>query len=289
MWMAKLDLEGRVVLITGGANGIGFATAAAARRRGATVALLDLDGELAAKRADELGGGSIGLTTDVTDLRELETAVAEVLRHLGGIDVLVANAGIGPRTTTVASGDRVHQRRLLDVNLHGVWHTMWAAADHVVERRGHIVLISSIAAYILTPGWAAYAAGKAAVEQLGRSMRIELAPTGTTVGVAHFGLIDTDLVREFETDPISIAMERILPNALRRKSTPTAAAEVLIRDIERRRPRTIYPPRWRQAYLLRGVLGPLGDALVARHRPTRALMAETRSRDLAVGTDKEST
>lgn len=278
--MARLALCDRVVLVTGGARGIGLATAAAARERGAVVALLDIDGEAAAARAAELGGGSLGLGVDVTDLAGLEVAVAEVAERLGGIDVLVANAGIGPWTTTVGAGDRHHQRRVLDVNLHGVWHTMWAAADRVVERRGHIVVISSIAAFVLTPGWAAYAASKAAVEQLARSMRVELAPTGTTVGVAHFGLVDTELVRQFEADPISVAMERLVPSAVSSTVTPESAAAALIRDIERRKPRTIHPARWKTVYALRGVFGPVSDAVVARDPRTRRLMRATRERDL---------
>jgi len=285
--MARLALCDRVVLVTGGARGIGFATAAAARKRGAVVALLDVDGEAAVTRAAELGGGSLGLGVDVTDLDGLEAAVAEVAERLGGIDVLVANAGIGPWTTTVGSGDRHHQRRVLDVNLHGVWHTMWAAADRVVERQGHIVVISSIAAFVLTPGWAAYAASKAAVEQLARSMRAELAPTGTTVGVAHFGLVDTELVRRFEADPISVAMERLAPSAVSSTVTPESAAAALIRDIERRKPRTIHPARWKPVYALRGAFGPVSDAVVTRDPRTRRLMQATRERDLAP--EREST
>ena len=283
--MARLHLDGKVVLITGGASGIGFATASAAAKRGATVALLDLDGARAAERAAALGRSAIGLTADVTDLSALEAATAEVADRLGGIDVLIANAGIGPSATTVDSGDREHQRRVLDVNLHGVWHTMWAAADRVVERRGHIVVISSIAAYVLTPGWAAYAASKAAVEQLARCMRVELAPTGTTVGVAHFGLVDTELVRKFEADPISAAIERRAPSFVSSTVTPESAAEALVAGIESRRARTIHPARWMPFYALRGILGPLSDAVVTRDPRTRTLMTETRDRDLA--TDKE--
>jgi NAD(P)-dependent dehydrogenase (short-subunit alcohol dehydrogenase family) len=278
--MAKLDLRGRVLLITGGARGIGLATATAAAQHGAIVALLDLDGELAASRANELGTDAVGLAADVTDLTGLEAAVDEVVERLGGIDVLVANAGIGPTTTTVASGDREHQRRVLDVNLHGVWHTMWAAADHVVERRGHILAISSIAAYVLTPGWAAYAASKAGVEALARSMRIELAPTGTTVGVAHFGVVDTQLVHEFEDDPIVAEIERIAPAVVSSPVSPESAAAALVDGIERRAARTIYPARWAPVYALRGVFGPLSDAIVARDPRARSLMARTRARDL---------
>ncbi len=232
----RLDLRGRVLVITGGARGIGLAVASAAAKRGAVVALLDLDGELAAARAAELGG--VGLEADVTDLDHLEAAVGEVVERLGGIDVLVANAGIGPETTTVDAGDRSHQRRVLDVNLHGVWHTAWAGASEVAARRGHFVIISSIAAFVLTPGWAAYSASKAGVEQLARSMRIELAPTGATVGVAHFGLVDTDLVHRFEQDRSTAAIEARAPSAVSHRVSAESAAEALARDIERRRPRT---------------------------------------------------
>lgn len=276
-----LNLDGKVVLITGGARGIGHATAVAARRRGAVVGLLDLDGDLAARRARELGGGSIGGAADVCDIDGLDHAVSDVVQRLGGINVLIANAGIAPHATTVDAGDRAHQRRVLDVNLHGVWHTMWAGADHVAARRGHIVIISSIAAYTLTPGWAAYAASKAAVEQLARSMRVELAPTGATVGVAHFGVVDTDLARTFERDPISVAMERLAPALVSRAVTPQSAAGALVRDIERRGTRTIHPAYWRPTYALRGVLGPLTDALVARDPRVHTLMSRTRERDRA--------
>jgi NAD(P)-dependent dehydrogenase (short-subunit alcohol dehydrogenase family) len=279
--MARYDVDGRVVLITGGARGIGLATAAAARRRGAIAALIDLDGEAAARRADELGGGSLGLAADVCELEELEAAVAQVVERLGGIDVLVANAGIAPAPATVVSGDRAEQRRVLDINLHGVWHTMWAAAEHVVARRGHIVAISSIAAYVPTPSMASYAASKAAVEQLARSMRAELAPTGTTVGVAHFGVVDTDLVRAFAADPITSALERLGTGIVSQRVTAESAGEALVRDIVRRRPRTIHPSRWSPVFALRGIAGPLADAFLSRDPRARALMTQTRDRDLA--------
>ena len=277
----RLDLCSKVVVITGAANGIGLATARAAARRGAIPALLDIDANGASARAAELGGRAIGLGADVTDLEALETAVQEVVRRLGGIDVLVANAGIGPATTTVDSGDRVHQRRVLDVNLHGVWHTAWAGASEVAARGGHLVVVSSIAAFVLTPGWAAYSASKAAVEQLARSMRIELAPTGATVGVAHFGVIDTAMVDEFEADPITVAIEEHAPAAVSSRVSAESAAEALLRGIERRRSRTIHPARWRLPYAARGVFGPLTDALVARDRTVKELMAQARRRDLA--------
>lgn len=276
----RLDLRDRVLLVTGGARGIGLETARAAAARGAVVAVLDADGDAAARAADSLAGAALGVTADVTDLAALDAAVKAIVDRLGGIDVVVANAGIGPRVGTVDAGDREHQRRVLDVNLHGVWHTMWAAVPHVVERRGHVVAISSVAAFVQSPGCAAYGASKAAVEQLARAMRVELAPTQTTVGVAHFGMVATDLVRAFENDPIVAALEARAAR-LTRRVTPEAAAAALVDGIEQRAPRTVFPARWRAPYLLRGVAGPLSDAWATRDARMRDQMAALRARDLA--------
>jgi NAD(P)-dependent dehydrogenase (short-subunit alcohol dehydrogenase family) len=277
--VSRLDLDGAVVAITGGAGGIGLAVAREATSRGAVCALLDLDGAAARKAAERLGG--VGIAADVTDLGELEAATASVVEQLGGIDVLIANAGIGPRATTVDAGDRDHQRRVLDVNLHGVWHTMWAGAPLVVERRGHIVIVSSVAAFIPSPAWAAYGASKAAVEALGRAMRIELAPTNTTVGIAHFGFIDTPLVADFAADALTAKLEALAPALVRNRATASAAACALVDGIERRKPRTVFPGPWLGVYLARGILGPLADAVLARDPRFRSLLDEVRDRDLA--------
>jgi NAD(P)-dependent dehydrogenase (short-subunit alcohol dehydrogenase family) len=281
--MRRLDLRERVVVITGAADGIGLATARVARSRGALLALLDIDGDRAVARAAELGAGSIGLQADVTKLAQLEAAFAEVDRRLGRCDVVVANAGVGPRSMTVERGDRAHQRHVLDVNLHGVWHTAWVGAPRIAEREGHLLVISSIAAFVLTPSWAAYAAAKAGVEALARSMRVELAASGATVGVAHFGLVATRLVAEFEQDPVAQRLERLYGGRLMRRVTPQSSAEAVIAGIERRVPRTIHPARWRAFYALRGIAGPLMDAVVTRDPRVRRLMTDLRERDIAAG------
>jgi NAD(P)-dependent dehydrogenase (short-subunit alcohol dehydrogenase family) len=279
--VSRLELSGSVVAITGGARGIGLAVAREAARRGATPALLDIDGEAAASAAQNLAGGALGLAADVTDLPELEAAFATVAERLGGVDVLVANAGIGPRATTVDGGDRAHQRRILDVNLHGVWHTMWAGVPHVVPRRGHVVAVSSVGAFLPTPTWAAYGASKAAVESLTRSMRVELAPSGVSVGVAHFGLIDTPLVEAFAADALTARIQGLAPRLLDHRSSAAAAARALVDGIAGRKPRTIFPGPYFGVYLLRGLLGPLADAVLVRDPRMRSLVRDLRSRDAA--------
>lgn len=271
--MARMNLDGAHVVITGGASGIGRALAETVTARGATAVILDRHG--AEEAAAAIGG--IGVTVDVCDLDGLEAACAGLDR----VDVLVANAGVAPETTSVVDGDRDAARRVLDVNLHGVWNTVWAGAPRVVERQGHIVLVSSVAAFLPPPATAAYGASKAGVEQLSRAMRIELAHTGTTVGVTHYGLIDTPLLASFVDDPLAKRIEELLPGVARVRSRPQDVARAVAGSIERRAARTIYPRLYEPLYLLRGVLGPVYDFGMTRLPVTRALMRDLRERDHA--------
>ncbi|MEV5003765.1 SDR family NAD(P)-dependent oxidoreductase [Nocardioides sp. LML1-1-1.1] len=270
-------------MITGGAAGIGRATAQQAWERGADVVLIDRNDEVE-RVASEMGTSSRPVrwrVADVTDLVVLEAAVDSIAAECGRIDVVVANAGIGPRPTSVAFGDREHQRRLLDVNLHGVWHTAWASASHLVDSGGHLAIISSVTAFAPTPAWAGYGASKAAVESLARAMRIELAPSGVSVGVIHFGFVDTGLVRAFAADPLNEALEGVLPAVGLTKATPADAAAALVDSIERRRPRLIYPARFVPVYLMRGLIGPVVDAYLVHSPRSRSVLRSIVDNDRA--------
>lgn len=275
-----MNLRDATVVITGGASGIGLALAREVADRGAVPVLLDRDGDAAEAAAATLGDEAFALACDVTDLPGTEEACADVVRRRGGIDVLVANAGIAPEVTGIVGGDRDAQRRVLDINLHGVWHTIWAGAPHVVARQGHVLLISSVAAFLPAPATAAYGASKAGVEALARALRIELAPTGTTVGVAHFGLINTPLIDVFTVDPIAARLEGLLGRFQVRREPQETAAHVA-RAIERRRSRIVYPAPYVPLYALRGILGPVSDAAMVRLPVVRKLMADLRARDHA--------
>lgn len=284
--MSGLDLRGRTVVITGGASGIGLASAEQVVARGGVPALVDINGAAACEQAERLGGGALGLAADVTDLEQLEQAFEEVVAQRGGIDVLVANAGIAGRVATADAGDRDLHRHVLDIDLHGVWHTLWAGGPHVVARSGHVVVISSVAAFVPTPGFAAYGASKAGVEALARASRIELAPHGVTVGVAHFGFVDTPLVAGLAADPLMARVETMLPRVLRARVTPRDAACALVDDIERRGARTIFPRVYVPQYMLRGVLGPLTDALLVRWGSARRVVSDVRQRDVEIDRDE---
>jgi NAD(P)-dependent dehydrogenase (short-subunit alcohol dehydrogenase family) len=265
----RYDLSGKVVLITGGARGIGFGLAEAVVRRGAVVSLVDLSAEAAQQAAVRMGSErAIGLGADVTDRAAVEAAVQETVGRLGGIDVVVANAGIAPSPPSpVRVMPESEFERVVEVDLLGVYRTVAATMDQVVSRRGHVVVISSIYAFANGMINAPYAVAKAGVEQLGRALRVELSIHGVGVTVAYFGFVDTEMVRQaFEQGRERTGRDPgdDLPAFMLKRITPRQAGEALARGIERRRPRVIAPRWWTVGSVLRGVLAPPMDSLAAR-------------------------
>jgi NAD(P)-dependent dehydrogenase (short-subunit alcohol dehydrogenase family) len=172
------SLNGQVVAITGGARGIGRATAAALIAQGARVGIGDIDAPLAEKTASELGGGTIGLPLDVTDRASFTAFLDEVERQLGPLDVLVNNAGIMPIGPFAEEADAAAER-LVDINVHGVILGSKLAIQRFVPRgRGHIVQLASIAGKGGFPGGVTYCATKHAVVGLTEALRSELRGTG---------------------------------------------------------------------------------------------------------------
>jgi NAD(P)-dependent dehydrogenase (short-subunit alcohol dehydrogenase family) len=286
--MARLELAGRVALVTGASRGIGLATTRALVARGASVTMLDLDGDAAERAAAELGDAkTLPVAVDVTDRGAMQGAVASTVERFGALDVVVANAGIAPRAATFRAMSTESFERVLDVNLMGVCRTVDAAIPEVVRRAGHVVVISSIYAFTNGLGIAPYAMSKAAVEQLGRALRAELSPTGTGVTVAYFGFIDTEMVRRaVDEDPLTSEMLTTLPAPLRKRLPPAVAGEAIAAAIERRRPRLIRPRRWSAMSVLRGILGPLNDARLEHDGQTAALL---RQLDGRAGEDQPTT
>jgi NAD(P)-dependent dehydrogenase (short-subunit alcohol dehydrogenase family) len=286
--MADYDLGGKVALVTGGARGIGLATARALVARGASVVIVDLNGGAVAAAAAELHDDrALGLAADVTDRGAMQQVVASTVARFGGLDVVVANAGIASRVATFRASSTETFERVLEVNLMGVYRTVDAALPEIVRRRGHVVVISSVYAFINGVGEVAYAMSKAAVEQLGRALRVELAQHGASASVAYFGFIDTEMVRQgLDQDPLVTEMIAALPRPLRKRLPPKAAGEAIVRGIERRQPRIIQPRRWAVVSALRGILGPLNDAQLVRDDRTQA---HVRKLDERAGEDQPTT
>jgi NAD(P)-dependent dehydrogenase (short-subunit alcohol dehydrogenase family) len=189
----RRSLNGKVVAITGGARGIGKATAEALVRRGARVAIGDVDLALAEGTAAGLGGGSVALALDVSDRGSFETFLDETERQLGPLDVIVNNAGIMPTTPFVEESEDSF-RRQIEINLIGVIHgTQLAMARMMPRDSGHIVNIASQAGKTGVPGIATYSATKHAVVGLSESVRAELRGRNVEVSCVMPTVVNTEL------------------------------------------------------------------------------------------------
>jgi NAD(P)-dependent dehydrogenase (short-subunit alcohol dehydrogenase family) len=271
-----VTLRGRRVLITGAARGIGAALARRLHERGARVALIGLEEEALAEVARECGDAPWA-RCDVTDLRQVEEAVAAAVDALGGLDVVVANAGVAAQLPLVG-GDPAVLRTTLDVNVMGVYHTIRAAGPHVSHREGYVVVTSSLAAAVHPPLLGAYSASKAAVEALGNTLRAELAPTGARVGVAYFAELATDMTsRGFGTG----AAAALTGGGTATKVTPLVAGiDALERGIARRS-RWIVAPRWAGPILpIRMVAQPVVERYLRKSTPRALEIARSEAVEL---------
>jgi short-subunit dehydrogenase len=187
------SLSAKVVAITGGARGIGRATAAALVRKGARVAIGDVDVELAERTAAELGGGTVALALDVTDRESFERFLDETEERLGPLDVLINNAGIMQLGRFADESDAVAARQI-DINLHGVIHGSKLALRRFLPRRtGHLVNIASTAGKAGVPGGATYSATKHAVVGLTEAIRGEIRGSGVETSVVMPVPVNTEL------------------------------------------------------------------------------------------------
>jgi NAD(P)-dependent dehydrogenase (short-subunit alcohol dehydrogenase family) len=232
-------ISGQSILITGAAHGIGAETARRLAARGARVALVGL-GDLGAVAAD--CPGSITFEADVTDRDALDAAVSGTVEAFGGIDTVFANAGIGA-PGFVRTMDPEMFERVIEVNLIGVWRTIRACLPHVIERRGYVLPVASMAAILPPVGLGAYGAAKSGVENLSHALRVEMQGFGVDVGVAYFSWIDTEMVRGADRTELGASMRAMLRGPLAKTHPVSAAAEAVVRGIERRS-RIVACPRW---------------------------------------------
>ncbi|MBN9746304.1 short-chain dehydrogenase [Amycolatopsis sp. A1MSW2902] len=262
--MAQKQVDGKVVLITGAARGIGAGLAERLAARGAKVALVGLEADEQEAVAKRIGPNAKSWEADVTSWDDLERVTEGVVEHFGGIDIVIANAGIAT-AGFVRSVDRTAFERVIEVDLLGVWRTFRVTMPHVIERRGYLLGISSLAAITHAPGMANYAAAKAGVEAFCNSLRAEVAHLGVKVGVAHPTWIRTDLVESADAHPVFGKLRAGMPGLLGK----TYPLDVALDDLEAgilRRARTIHVPRWVGGLkLLRSFLPPIVE-LGARTR-----------------------
>ncbi len=207
--MGKLD--GKVALVSGGARGIGRATALAMAKEGANVAVLDIAGggatpfgyaaasneelDRTAEEIEALGCKGLAIVCDVRSSDQVQRAVDEAVDRLGTIDILVCNAGvIFPKPTWDLTEEE--WQNVLNINLTGYWRFVKLIAPDMIERRsGRIIMVSSVGGLKASGGNAGYTASKFGVVGLSRSLAIELAPYRITVNTIHPGMVDMAMVR----------------------------------------------------------------------------------------------
>lgn len=274
--MTRYSLSDKVVLITGAGRGLGAATAAALVGRGARVLLADIDLAAAQQVAATLPSGQVlALKCDVTQLDSVQEAVRRAHEVFGRIDVVIANAGVLGRGATFRALTPGQVGNVLSVNVDGVVNTVSATLESVIENRGQIVLVSSVFAYINGAGAIPYAMSKAAVEQLGRGLGVELARHGASAMTAYFSLIQTDMIRQgVDADPHVLALLAAMPKFILKRIQPQTAAAAIADGLERRQRAITIPGRWRPVAALRGLAGPIVDGKLARDVTVQRALAQ---------------
>ena len=257
--MPAYDLNGKVALVTGAARGIGYETARQLHLRGASVTVLDIDAAEAREAAERIGPRAIGLATDVTDHSAVTQSVAETVDRFGGLDVVVANAGIAQKQMATVRGIGVEEwERVFEVDMLGVWRTVRAALPQVVERQGphrrHLLGLRLRQRHAQQP---------LRRRQVGRRVAGPLAAgradaAGASASVAYFGWVDTKMVQD-AVAANGDRMQQNLPEFLRKRITPDQAGAAVVRGIEERAPRIFAPKWWRYVSAFRGLINPLLD------------------------------
>ena len=259
--MGLLSLKDRVVLITGGGQGIGRELVRLTLERGATPVVVEFDPSLEGAIREMIGNqGSIHLA-DVRDAEAMERIVEETVRDFGRLDVVLANAGIekiGPVWDMPAKDFEA----VIETNVLGAYRTMKPALPHVMKAGGHLLTISSVAALVPQPVGAAYSASKAAVDMMMRIIRMDLMGSGASAGAAYFGIIPTKMGQEVAGDEIISKAIGRLPTRLLGVTPPPSAAEAarkIMDGVERRKARVYAPWMVRFSYLFRGFFGQIDD------------------------------
>jgi NAD(P)-dependent dehydrogenase (short-subunit alcohol dehydrogenase family) len=192
------ELEGKRVFVTGSGAGIGKAIAALCTERGARVVISDVNADAAKQAAGEIGAAGVA-NCDVTDEAQVQSAIQQAVGLLGGLDVLVNNAGIEVSSPLLQQPTESFDK-IFAVNVRGTFVTMKAAIPHLVESKGNIVNIASIAGLGGSPLLGSYCATKAAVIQLTRVAAVEMRPAGVRVNAVCPGFADTAMVERLVPD-----------------------------------------------------------------------------------------
>jgi NAD(P)-dependent dehydrogenase (short-subunit alcohol dehydrogenase family) len=262
------SLNGKVVLVTGAARGIGAETARKAAAKGAKVAVVGLEPDELHAVAASCGGDAIAIEADISDEASINGAYAEAAERLGRIDVVFQNAG-------VASGGTLREidpeafARVIEVNVVGTFRSCRAALPYLEASGGYLLVNASIAALVTGfPGLGAYSTSKAGTEAIANTLRMEMKHHGVDVGCVYYSWIDTDMVRGGEEHKAFRTLRGTLKGPLAKTYPVSLAAERTIAGIEKRA-RLVYAPWWVRALIpLRAVLQPVSEPQLRPAIPT---------------------
>ncbi|GAA4805279.1 SDR family oxidoreductase [Streptomyces ziwulingensis] len=231
--MSRVNLEGRVAVITGAARGVGELLARKLSARGVKVALVGLEPDGLKQVAAKLHSDSEIWHADVTDQDAMTRVAGEVKDRFGKIDIVVANAGVatgGP----FADSDHEAWRRVIEVNLIGSAVTARAFLPALFETRGYLLQVASLAALTPAPMMSAYCASKSGVEAYAHSLRAEVGHRGVRVGVGYLSWTDTDMVRGADRDDVMRELRQRLPWPTNKTYPLGPAVDRFVEGIERR-------------------------------------------------------
>ncbi|MGW0825133.1 SDR family oxidoreductase [Streptomyces sp. NPDC002845] len=261
------SLEGRVAVVTGAARGVGELLARKLSVRGAKVALVGLEPDELKRVSDRLYGESGYWCADVTDHQAMGRVAEEVAERFGMVDIVVANAGVatgGP----FADSDPEAWRRVIEVNLIGSAVTARAFLPRLLESRGYLLQVASLAAITPAPMMTAYCASKSGVEAYAHSLRAEVGYRGVGVGVAYLSWTDTDMVRGADQHDVMRELRQRLPWPANKTYPLGPAVDRLVAGIERRASH-VYGQWWLRGMqgvrgYLPGLIGTVGQREVRR-------------------------
>ena len=208
--MNQIDLNGRVAVITGGAQGIGFAIARRLVASGAKVSLWDMNAELLGKATAELGAAATSVTVNVTSYDDVAAAVAKVEKDLGSLDILVHSAGIAGKNAPLDEYELDEWRRVIEIDLNGAFYVNRAVLPGMKARNyGRIVNIASIAGKEGNPNAAAYAAAKAGVIGMTKAAGKECAKYDIAINAITPATAKTRILDELKPEFIDYMLSRI--------------------------------------------------------------------------------
>ncbi|QKW00974.1 SDR family oxidoreductase [Streptomyces sp. NA02536] len=265
--MSRVDLEGKVAVVTGAARGVGELMARKLSARGVRVALVGLEPDALKDVCARLHSDSDHWHADVTDHEAMARVTEEVRERFGRVDIVVANAGVatgGP----FADSDPESWRRVIEVNLVGSAVTARAFLPLLTESRGYLLQIASLAALTPAPMMTAYCASKSGVEAYAHALRAEVGHRGVKVGVGYLSWTDTDMVRGADQDDVMRELRQRLPWPSNKTYPLGPAVDRLVAGVERRASH-VYGQWWLRGMqgvrgALPGIIGTVGQREMRR-------------------------